>query len=355
MIGRESAVAIGEGALDERAMGRAVGVRFVAQGSLRWSPGQIHVNVKLVRAETGTVAWADRFDGADDQFFAFQDEIVARIVATLVDSVDRQSHQQPRRGGTDSLSAYGLFLQGRELRRTATPANFAQAQLLLDSAVALDPNFAPAHGELAYVQHFSIGLHIGAGSRAEKLERGLRLARRAYELAPDLPFAGLVLGNLHMRAHDHAAAERWARRAIRLGPGDAENCAGLANVLSFVGRSEEAVELMHTANRYDPILPPFHEFYLARALAWTGRFDAALPLAQSCVNRTPGLWVCKVVLVVALAHLGRITEAAAALADWRAQCGHEAPQNYLDRGDTLPGPEYDRMRNGLRLAGLADG
>lgn len=301
------------------------------------------------------MVWADSFDGADDQFFTAQDEIVARIVAALVDSVDRQSQQQMRHSGTDSLSAYELFLQGRELRRTATPANFARAQLLLESAVALDPNFAPAHGELAYLQYFSIGLQIGAGSRAEKLERGLRHARRAYELAPDLPFASLVLGNLNSRACHHVAAERWARRAIRLGPGDAENYAGLANVLAFMGRSEEGLELMHTANRYDPILPPLHEFYLARALAWTGRFEAALPVAQSCVNRAPGLWVGKVVLVVALAHLGRITEAAAALADWRAQCGHEAPQNYLDRGDKLPGPEFDRLRDGLRWAGLADG
>ena len=178
---------------------------------------------------------------------------MARIVAALVDSVDRQSHQQPRRGGTDSLSAYGLFLQGRELRRTATPANFAQAQLLLDSAAALDPNFAPAHGELAYVQHFSIGLHIGAGSRADQDSPGPAIKTRS--------------------------------------------------------RSQICTLAHHRQQ----------------------------------------------VLVVALAHLGRIAEAAAALADWRAQCGHEAPQNYLDRGDTLPGPEYDRMRDGLRLAGLADG
>lgn len=300
------------------------------------------------------MVWADHFDGPDDQLFTFQDEIVARIVAALVDSVDRESHRRARHSGTDSLNAYELFLQGRELRRTATPANFPQAGLLLERATVLDPDFAPAYGELAYLQHFYIGLRTNSLSRAEKLELGLKHARRAYELAPELPFASLVLGNLHMRAHDYATAERWSRRAIRLGPGDAENYAGLANVLSFAGRSQEAVELMHIANRYDPILPPFHEFYLARALAWTGRFEEALPLAQSCMSRAPGFWVCKMVLVVILAHLGRIEEAQTAMADWRAQCGFDSPQNYLDRGDTVPGPEFDRMRDGLRLAGLSD-
>jgi hypothetical protein len=111
---------------------------------------------------------------------------------------------------------------------------------------------------------------------------------------------------------------------------------------------------MRTANRYDPIRPPMHEFYLARALAWTGQYEQALPLAQSCMGRAPGLWVCKMVLVVVLAHLGRIAEAAEVMADWRAQCGVGAPQDYLDRGDTVAGPEFDRIREGLRLAGAAD-
>ena len=60
------------------------------------------------------------------------------------------------------------------------------------------------------------------------------------------------------------------------------------------------------------------------------------------------------VLVVVLAHLGCIQEAAA-LAEWQQQCGVGAPQDYLDHGDTVAGPEFDRLRVGLRLAGLADG
>jgi TolB-like protein len=357
VIGRESAVAFGEGARDARSVGQAAGVRFVVQGSLRWNAGQLRVAAKLVQAEGEAVIWADHFDGADDQLFAFQDEIVARIVAALVESVDRQSHRRSRRhSGTDSLSAYELFLQGRELRRTILPANFPQAEALLERATALDPDFAPAYGELAWLQYYYIGTGTGIHDGAVHLERGLQMARRAYELAPELPLVSMVLGNLHMRVRDFAEAERWSRRAIRLGPGDAENYAGLANVLSFLAdRSEEAVELMHMANRFNPIRPPLHDFYLARALAWSGRFEQALPIAQSCLSRAPGFWPCAQVLVVALAHLGRTAEAAAGLSDWQSQCGIDAPRLHLERHVKLPGPEFDRMREGLRLAGLAEG
>jgi len=68
---------------------------------------------------------------------------------------------------------------------------------------------------------------------------------------------------------------------------------------------------VHHAATVDPLVcrPPFRAFYLARALAWTGRFEHALPLAKSCVDRTPGFWPCAAVLMAALAHLGRIADA----------------------------------------------
>jgi TolB-like protein len=356
VIGRESAVVFAAGARDARTVGQAAGVRFVFQGSLRWNAGQVRITAKLVQAEDEAIIWADHFDGADDQLFAFQDEMVARIVAALVESVDRQVHRRARHSGTDSLSAYELFLQGRELRRTIVPANFPQAELLLERATALDPDFAPAYGELAFLQHYYLATRSGTRGRAEQLERGLQMARRAYDLAPDLPFGSLVLGNLHIWARDFAEAERWSRRAIRLGPGDAENYAGLANVLSFLAdRSAEAVELMHMANRYNPIRPPLHEHYLARALAYVGRYEEALPIAQSCLRRAPGFWPCIQMLVVVLAHLGRIAEAAAALSDWQRQRGAEAPRIFLEQHQKLPGPEFDCVREGLRLAGLAQG
>lgn len=112
---------------------------------------------------------------------------------------------------------------------------------------------------------------------------------------------------------------------------------------------------MHTANRYDPIRPPFHAFYLARALAWTGRFEEALPLARSCMDRTPGFWPCAAVLIVALAHLGRIAEAASVVSQWQEACGDIAPLAYMQGHDAQPGVEMNRMREGFRLAGLAEG
>jgi adenylate cyclase len=353
VIGRESALVFGEGARNAQDVGQAAGVRFVVEGSLRWAPGRVRITAKLVHAADEAVIWADQYDGPDEQLFAFQDEIVGRTVAAVVQSVDRQSHQRSRHSRTESLSAYELFLRGRELRRTHSPANAPAAELLLERATLLDPDFAPAHAELAFLQHFYIGMRVGTRTRAERLEQGFMLARRAYALAPDLPFASLALGNLYLRAHEHDEADRWARRSVRLGPGDAESYVGLANVLQFAGRSEEALELMHIANRYNPIRPPMHEFNLARALAWTGRFEQALPVAQSCKGRAPGFWPCTMVLAVTLAHLGRLTEAAATLAEWRAQCGFDAPQAYLDHGETVPGPEFDRLREGLWLAGLA--
>lgn len=107
------------------------------------------------------------------------------------------------------------------------------------------------------------------------------MARRAYELAPDLPFASLVLGKMHMRAHNYAEAERCCRCAIRLGPGDAENCACLANVLSFAGRSEEAIKLLVV------VLAHLGRTAEAAAMPLVAQAIQQIPIAE----RLPGLMV----------------------------------------------------------------
>ena len=354
VIGRESAITFRSAAADAQSINRAIGVQYLVHGSLRQHGDQMRIAAQLQEGSSGKVLWADRFDRPAGDIFSLQDEIIGSIVATLVDTVDRETFVKSHRKPPATLDAYELFLRGRELRRSAVPANFGQAEALLERALALDPDFAAAHAEIAHVQHVCLGTQIGSSQRSARIEKGLRHARQAYALAPSMPFASQVLGNLHIRAHDFAEAERWARNAIKLGPGEAETYAGLANVLSFNGRSPEAIELMMTANRHNPIRPPFHEFYLARAYAFTGQYEKALPHAQSCLERAAEFWPCLLVLVMALAHTGHIAEARAALTRLQQVRDIATIGDFLRTTDYQPSTERDRIITGLRLAGLPE-
>src|SRR4029079_18604043 len=72
----------------ERAGGDKPGARYVLQGSIRKGGSSIRVTAQLVDAQTGTQLWAETYnrDLQASTIFEAQDDITARIVATVADS-----------------------------------------------------------------------------------------------------------------------------------------------------------------------------------------------------------------------------------------------------------------------------
>ena len=230
VISRESAAAYRASEPDTRLISSKLGVRYVLRGSLRRTSEHVRITAQLIDGVSGKYLWSEVFDKPVTDVFAIQDEIVGRLVATLVATVDRTAIERTRHKHPQSLGAYELYLQGRELGRTATRSNLILAEKLFENAIALDPDFAPAHAELAFVQYVFISTNVDPARRGEFLQKGLASARTALAISPSLPFANLALGDLLLRAHDVVEAEKWARRAVELGPGDADNYLGLANI-----------------------------------------------------------------------------------------------------------------------------
>jgi tetratricopeptide (TPR) repeat protein len=183
------------------------------------------------------------------------------------------------------------------------------------------------------------------------LAKGFASARRALALEASLPLANRALGMLHLRAREYADAITWMQRAVALNPGEAESYAWLANVLSYVGRSAEALEQLAHATRLDPLHPPLWDFYIGRALLHLGRYEEALTSLDTALRRAPFFGHIQLYRAAALAHLGRADEAQAVLS---------VPTLYASIGDIrrfdsyMETIEFDRLIEGLRKAGLPE-
>ena len=70
--------------------------------------------------------------------------------------------------------------------------------------------------------------------------------------------------------------------------------------------------------------------------------------------RAPDFWPCQTTLVISLAHVGHMAEARSALARFRVLTGTSSIAEHLRRTEIQPGPERDRIIDGLRKAGLPD-
>ena len=141
------------------------------------------------------------------------------------------------------------------------------------------------------------------------------------------------------------------QRAVALNPGEAESYAWLANVLSYVGRSTEALEQLAHATRLDPLHPPLWDFYIGRALLHLGRYQEALTSLDTAFRRAPFFGHIQLYRAAALAHLGRPDEAQAVLS---------VPALYPSIGDIrrfdlyMASSEFDRFIEGLRKARLPE-
>jgi adenylate cyclase len=333
-------------------VGRDLRVRYVLEGSVRRSGDRVRVTAQLIEAATAAHLWAERYDRAITDIFALQDEITERIVTTLVSNIERSIIEQARRKPPESFDAYEVFLNGREQRNASRPDATVAAEQQFERSVALDPGFAPAHAEIAYIQYLYVTWRRDPEQRDAQLAKGFASARRALALEASLPLANRALGMLHLRAREYADAVTWMERAVALNPGEAESYAWLANVLSFVGRSAEALEQLAHAMRLDPLHPPLWDFYTGRALVHLGRYEEALTSLDTALRRAPFFGHIQLYKAAALAHLGRADEARAAL----SVLALYASIGDLRRFDSyMESIEFDRLIEGLRKAGLPDG
>src|SRR5687767_10903066 len=301
---------------DERALGAKVGARYVLDGSIRRGGSAIRLSAQLVDAQTGTQLWAETYnrDLQTSSIFAVQDDVAARIVATVADSYGVLVHSMRdaiQRKDADLAPVEWQF-QYFAYREQITPASFAALKSRLERVVERDNRQSDLWACLAliYVDEHAFGF---PGSDATSLDRALAAGRRAVELDRANQFALVALAQVHFFRRDLAAFHPAAERAMALNPlnTDAVGILGLQIVhtgqfergTAIVGRAMELNANHAGWMHFAPLWDHFHKGEYEQALERANRVDV------------PGLFWPYLVMASACGHLGRRAEAEAAVRD----------------------------------------
>src|SRR6185295_17049322 len=106
VIARNSTFTYKGRAVDVKQVGRALGVRYVLEGSVRKAAKRVRITVQMVEAGTGTHLWAERYDRPLDDIFALQDEITLSVVGAIEPNLREAEIERVRRKRPDSLDMY---------------------------------------------------------------------------------------------------------------------------------------------------------------------------------------------------------------------------------------------------------
>ena len=179
-------------------------------------------------------------------------------------------------------AAYDLVLRARYLSVRTTDVDTRAAIELLERAVALEPTFAVAYGDLAaaYVTRLTFVTPEETGDLEQK---AFAAAEKALLLDPNVAEAYLARGDLlwthsHHFAHERAVQE--FRRAVALKPNSDQGHRRLARVYVHLGFFEEALRQADIALAMNPSNAQALNSR-AQALLWMGRDEDALAVLLS--------------------------------------------------------------------------
>jgi len=342
VVSRTSTFAYKHRATDIRAAARELGVRYVLDGSVRRAGDRLRVTAQLLDSESGAHLWAEKFDGATEDIFAFQDAITERVVGLVEPTIRKAEIERARRKAPSSLAAYDLFLRAIPAMYRMGREDYTSAIAMLERAIEIEPSFALAVAFTAWAYEKRLSLASHPELQTDDVVRCLDLAERALASGGDDPMVlgicgwlvfqvgnegakGLsalrrslsanpnnlivltVAGYANAQAGSLEEARSHFTRVLKIGPGapDAFQClTGLAMVEVVDDNSERAVALCEqsiaTFNEW-----PFTYMTLAAAYAYLGRAEEARSAVERLLELIPGLTVPALLLGPTSRHTGR--------------------------------------------------
>ena len=313
VIARNSCFTYKGKAVDVKRIGRELGARYVLEGSVRKAGSRVRVSAQLIEAETGAHLWAERYDRELEDIFKLQDEITLNVVGAIEPNLREAEIERVKRKRPDSLDAYDLLLRAIPHVYAAMPEDAVKGIPLLERALALQADYAGAHGLLAWCHEI---LFVRAGHSEENRVTAIRHARAALAHGRDdataLGLGGFVIA---MVEHDRATAFQAFEQALALSPSSALTLLSGAVALAYGGEAGRAINYGERALRISPAQDRAN-FYSHHALSiayfQTGRYEEAANAARRAIQSGPNFSISHCFLAAPLVKLGRLQEGKAA-------------------------------------------
>ncbi len=318
------------------------GVAWIVRGDVQQAGERVQVSVRLVDARRDRQVWAETYRAAlsAGDLFEIQGEIVQRIAEALEVRMGPDAARRVTAVPTEHTAAYELYLQAEELIQlpASTPERIDRRIRLYRRALELDPDFAEAWARLA---HAYITRAWSGQDPPLWADSALAAARRALELDPESAEAYTQIGNVRGTGGDdlEGALEAY-QKALELEPSHGVAANNLVATLVLRGRLADALRWLDRARR----LSPDHEAHLRgliRTNALLGRdVIADAWIADARERPGSGIQVLRGEFDVLLTNRRQPAEARAVL---------EELTTLAERADEDRTVEIDRRRAALEL------
>jgi non-specific serine/threonine protein kinase len=324
VISRTSAMQLRGSGKNIKVLGRELDVRYVLEGSVRKAGNDLRITVRLVDAVTDTPLWSGKYPGVIAEVFDIQERVSRAVVDALRLKLAPEENRAIARRSFDDPRAFECYLRAKqEVWRARDDSLERTLGQLQDGLAIVGPN-ALLYGVMG--QAHLIYAHTVIGVMQEHVDKAEKCGLEALALDADSAQAHIVLGIVRLKRRDIAGALRHFERARAADPNNPDVLFWIAFWYGELGRQQDVTEAVQVLSVIDPLSAnthwargwahlldgradaaveplrkaydlsgesPFFEFFLAHALASTGRAQDAIDLLRRNVTGSrENIWTC---------------------------------------------------------------
>ena len=299
VVSRTSAVRL-DRSLAMPAIGEALGVRNIIEGSVTREGDRVRVIIQLIDAATDAHIWAENFEREFTSVLSLQGEM-ARSIADAV-GVRLSDKEEQRLASADVVNpdVYDKYLRAMYLLNQSNNRVRRRGIKILEALVDADQADARVYAALAY--GYAV---LGHSPYPEGMFTASKLAaQRAMELDDSIAEVHLALG-MHAQYYDwdFPAAEEHLSRAIELNPNLTGAHYHYAWLMELLQRSDRALPAGNITVELDP-LSASTRGDLALQYQNAGELERAIVIADETLAMSPGMGTARAAKALALARMG---------------------------------------------------
>ncbi len=303
VIARNSSFTYKGKAISVKQIAKELGVRYILEGSVQRANDRVRITAQLIDATTDYHMWSEHYDRDLEDIFAVQDEITMKLISVM--EVNLVYGEQARLWAgvmTGNIRAYERCIRAYECYQRYTEHDTFKAIGLAEESIALDKKYPYAYVVLG-LSHWSTIQGNYSESPFDSFNKAEECGKKAFALTETFDLTYILMGFIELAKRNHDEAIEHQRTALKLNPNGAYALASLSYVLSWAGRSDEAIPLIKRAFRLNPVPPTSYYITLAMALRFNGQYEESIEVCKNVISISPDSFAGYAIMTVAYSLL----------------------------------------------------
>ena len=284
--------------IDPKKVGQELRVGKLLQGHFMKQGDQLTVTLEAIDVPTERLLWQATVTAKADDMIGLQEQLTTQVQHGLLPILGGASGAaEAAASRPKNQQAYDFYLRSVAVPHDPTPNK--EAIKMLEWAVGIDPNYAPAWEALG--QRYYFDSTYGGGGE-DMFQRSNAAYERALTLDPNRVMAASNLITARVERGELGRAYDAATDLVRRRPQSADAHFALSYVLRYAGMLEQSTQECNTARQLDPGNYTFRS--CAMSFLQMGKTDRAMDFVHLDAGSEWAAWITPYVFL-AEGNVGR--------------------------------------------------